>query len=85
MTAGALLAGGGGFSRDASRPPRVFGNNPGDWTCPQCQATNYAHRNTCFRCQNEKPDGATATIPTVRTEITVDTSRLTQFSRRGST
>jgi len=27
----------------------------GDWTCPACNAYNFAHRTTCYKCQARKP------------------------------
>lgn len=27
---------------------------PGDWLCPQCNTTNYSHRNSCFSCRRPR-------------------------------
>ena len=31
---------------------------PGDWTCKECGANCFASRDTCFRCNAERPAGA---------------------------
>merc|ERR1712179_117448 len=52
--------GGGGYRRrDNSRsPPRGGGGGgsrrPGDWYCSQCQFSNFASRERCFKCAASK-------------------------------
>merc|ERR1711962_1985405 len=51
--------GGGGYRRrDSSRsPPRGGGGGsrrPGDWFCSQCQFSNFASRERCFKCAASK-------------------------------
>jgi len=41
-----------GENRGGPRPPL---QRKGDWTCPECQNTNYAIRTHCNRCNIEKP------------------------------
>merc|ERR1711942_81466 len=55
--------GGGGYRRrDSSRsPPRGGGGGgsrrPGDWYCSQCQFSNFASRERCFKCAASKGEG----------------------------
>merc|ERR1712217_758668 len=37
---------------------KVKAPSPGDWPCPSCGANNFAHRDTCFRCNTAKPVSA---------------------------
>ena len=30
----------------------------GDWLCPSCDATVFASKNNCFKCQTPRPAGA---------------------------
>lgn len=30
-------------------------SRPGDWTCPRCQESNFAFRNSCFGCHAPRP------------------------------
>ncbi|CAL4187945.1 unnamed protein product [Meganyctiphanes norvegica] len=56
----ARRGGGGGYRRrDSSRsPPRGGGGGgsrrPGDWFCSQCQFSNFASRERCFKCAASK-------------------------------
>ncbi|KAK9845597.1 hypothetical protein WJX84_000581 [Apatococcus fuscideae] len=48
--------------RSSSREPRDSRSRqqeqkPGDWQCPECQASNFARRNTCFKCDAPRPAG----------------------------
>ena len=45
--------GGGGFGG----PPPPSSSNPNDWTCAECQNTNFARRTECNRCRAPKPGG----------------------------
>lgn len=37
------------------KEPQESSMRPGDWICPDCQATCFASRSTCFKCQAPKP------------------------------
>ena len=43
----------------AERPAREIGadqsGRPGDWNCPSCNYLNFAYRDVCGRCGDEKP------------------------------
>merc|ERR1712179_635900 len=41
--------GGGGYNSPRSRP--------GDWNCGECQFSNFASRNSCYKCNASKEDG----------------------------
>ena len=43
---------GGGRSGGGGRESR-----PGDWPCASCQASNFASRNACFKCNAPRADG----------------------------
>ena len=46
-------------SRDSRREPREpRGMKPGDWSCPECDAHNFASRTECFSCGAPVPEGA---------------------------
>jgi hypothetical protein len=45
---GGSYGGGGGGGRDG---------RPGDWPCASCQASNFASRNACFKCNAPRADG----------------------------
>ena len=46
--------GGRGYGRPYN-PANDF--KPGDWSCPQCGAHNFASRQACFSCQGPRPMG----------------------------
>ncbi|KAG2186206.1 hypothetical protein INT43_002644 [Umbelopsis isabellina] len=46
----------GGYGGGAPRggPP----SRDGDWSCPDCNASNFSRRNECFKCNAQRPEGS---------------------------
>ena len=54
-------AGGGGGGGGGGFPPREV--LPGDWSCPSCNASNFARREECFKCHASKGDDSGGECP----------------------
>lgn len=46
-----------GMAQQWGQEPQESDLRPGDWICPACQATCFASRSTCFKCNEQKPSG----------------------------
>mmetsp|Transcript_30355 Transcript_30355/g.36854 ORF Transcript_30355/g.36854 Transcript_30355/m.36854 type:complete len:224 (+) Transcript_30355:288-959(+) len=61
-------SGGTGYSSGGYSMPPVQDNGtdtkPGDWNCVSCGNKNFAFRDKCNRCKEDKPAGAPAAIST---------------------
>ena len=61
-SAASAVASGGAPAKVAEAPPPAGGGGgvrrPGDWTCPNCHAHNFASRSVCFKCKNPKVGGS---------------------------
>ena len=66
LTSGALVCGfgcglGASGKGGGGAPPAGGGGGvrrPGDWTCLNCHAHNFASRSVCFKCKNPKAGGS---------------------------
>eukprot|EP00759_Apiculatamorpha_spiralis_P011307 PhF_6_TR18703/c1_g1_i1/m.27333 len=67
---GADKAGGGGAGQQQPQQqlqpqqPSGGGSRPGDWTCPNCNDTNFAFRNICRKCDAPRVGGFVSGTPT---------------------
>ena len=61
-SAASAVASGGAPAKVAEAPPPAGGGGgvrrPGDWTCLNCHAHNFASRSVCFKCKNPKAGGS---------------------------